>query len=259
MLQDVRTALGVLRSLRIYYGHPARARAMNTLYSQFIAPGDLVFDVGAHVGDRVAAFRRLGARVVAVEPQPPLQRTLKMLFARDRRVVLVPSAVGRAPGTAEMKINVDNPTISTLSQEFIAASRTADGWQGETWARSLEVPVTTLDALIAAHGMPAFIKLDVEGFEAEALGGLSQAVPALSFEFTTIQRAVALACIERCAALGYTQFNAALGESQSLGEWRTAQALAEWLVALPHAANSGDIYACAAGSSASSSQARNSV
>ncbi len=239
----LRTALGVVRSLRIYYGRPARARAMDRLYAQFIAPGDLVFDVGAHVGDRTAAFRRLGARVVAVEPQPALCRTLKLLFGRDDQVVLVSAAVGGETGTARMRINVDNPTISTLSEDFIASSRDAAGWQGESWPRSLEVPVMTLDALIAAHGTPAFVKLDIEGFEAEALTGLSRAVPALSFEFTTIQRGVALACIERCGALGYTRFNAALGESQAMGDWRDARAMAAWLASLPHAENSGDIYA----------------
>ncbi len=71
-----------------------------------------------------------------------------------------------------------------------------------------------------------FIKLDIEGFEAEALAALSRPVAALSFEFTTIQRAVALACLERCVALGYARFNAALGESQMLGGWRSATALA---------------------------------
>jgi FkbM family methyltransferase len=239
----LRTALGIVRSLRIYYGHPARARAMDRLYTQFIAPGDLVFDIGAHVGDRVAAFRRLGARVVAVEPQPALHRTLRLLFGRDDQVAIVASAIGSASGTAPMRINPGNPTLSTLSEDFIAASRGAAGWQGESWPHAVEVPVTTLDALIATHGRPAFAKLDIEGFEAEALRGLSQAVPALSFEFTTIQRAVALACIERCRVLGYTQFNAALGESQALGAWRSAEAIADWLGSLPHAANSGDIYA----------------
>ncbi|MBV8186151.1 MAG: FkbM family methyltransferase [Alphaproteobacteria bacterium] len=239
----LRTAIGVLRSLRIYYGHPVRARAMGELYAQFIAPGDLVFDVGAHVGDRVRAFRRLGARVVAVEPQPALHRTLKILFGRDGEVTLVRSAIGRAAGTAEMRLNLDNPTISTLSTDFIDAGRDAIGWRGESWPASVEVPVTTLDALIAAHGKPAFIKLDVEGFELEALGGLSQPVPALSFEFTTIQRTVALACVERCIALGYTQFNVALGESQALGAWRTATPMKDWLVAVADSANSGDVYA----------------
>lgn len=45
-------------------------------------------------------FRRLGARVVALEPQPALFRTLTVLFGRDDAVTLVPSAVGRAAGTA---------------------------------------------------------------------------------------------------------------------------------------------------------------
>ena len=87
----------------------------------------------------------------------------------------------------------------------------------------------------------------MEGFEAEALSGLSQAVRALSFEFTTIQPDVALSCIEQCAAMGYVRFNAALGESQAMvGEWVDAKEIAHWLSALPHAANSGDIYAVAA-------------
>jgi FkbM family methyltransferase len=216
---------------------------MDALYAKFIRPDDLVFDIGAHVGDRIRAFRRLGARVVAVEPQPALFRTLTVLFGRDDRVTLVPSAVGRVSGTATMMINLDNPTTSTLSRDFIEASRGAAGWEAQAWPQSLPVPVTTLDELIGKHGVPSFIKLDVEGFEAEALGGLSHRIPALSFEFTTIQRAVGLASLERCTALGYTRFCAALGESQRLGEWLGAADVAHWLTTLPHAANSGDIYA----------------
>ena len=60
MLQGLRTARGILRSLGIYYGAHGHSAAKRRLYRQFIQPGDLVFDVGAHVGDRVASFRRLG-------------------------------------------------------------------------------------------------------------------------------------------------------------------------------------------------------
>ena len=58
------------RSLDVYYGDPARDAAMDALYARFVRAGDLAFDIGAHVGDRIGSFRRLGARVVALEPQP---------------------------------------------------------------------------------------------------------------------------------------------------------------------------------------------
>src|SRR5262245_30786260 len=110
MLQSIRTARGVMRSLSVYYGHRKRTTAMDLLYRQFIRPGDLAFDIGAHVGDRVAAFRRLGAQVVAAEPQPALVRTLKLLYGRDKNVIIVPRAVGREAGPIPMMVNAANPT-----------------------------------------------------------------------------------------------------------------------------------------------------
>ena len=245
MLDALRTVRGILRSLRIYYGNRRHGPAMDRLYAQFVRPGDLIFDIGAHVGDRIAAFRRLGACVIAVEPQPALVKTLRLFYGRDPNVVIEATAIGREIGEVELSLNIDNPTVSTASTDFIAATAGAPGWQGQSWGRRLRVPLTTIDALIARHGVPAFIKIDVEGFEAEALAGLTQPVAALSFEFTTIQRDVAHACIERCGVLGYARFNAVLGESQQFahGEWIDAGALLHWLDALPPEANSGDVYA----------------
>jgi len=245
MWDKLRAARGVVRSLRIYYGDRQRRAAMQGLYAQFARAGDLVFDIGAHVGDRVTAFRRLGARVVAVEPQPALVTALRLIHGRDRAVVIEAVAVGRTAGTIPLRLNLDNPTVSTASAEFIAAADGAPGWQGQAWTSTVDVAMTTFDALIARHGRPAFAKIDVEGFEAEVLLGLSQPIPALSFEFTTIQREVALACLERCQALGFLRYNAALGESQALvhGDWVGAEEIRRWLLALPVEANSGDIYA----------------
>ncbi len=217
---------------------------MDRLYARFVRPGDLVFDIGAHVGDRVASFRRLGARVVAAEPQPAAAKVLKLLYGRNRDVAIEAVAVGRAAGTIGLMINPDNPTVSTASNEMVTAARGAPGWETQRWSQAIRVPVTTLDLLMARHGVPTFIKIDVEGFEYEALLGLSRTVNAMSFEFTTIQRDVALACVERCVALGFEHFNAALGESQTLvhSDWVASADIAAWIAALPHSANSGDIY-----------------
>jgi FkbM family methyltransferase len=245
MLATLRTTRGVLRSLGIYRGWQgySRSRAMQALYRRFVKRGDLVFDIGAHAGDRVAAFRRIGAKVVAVEPQPAFANMLGMFHARDSNVVVERKAIGRHAGDVRLMINTDNPTVSTASNAFIHAAKDAPGWQDQHWDKSIRVPMTTLDALIEEHGMPAFIKIDVEGFEEEVLMGLTQPVAALSFEFTTIQRGVARACVTRCVALGLTQFNAAIGESQEIGDWRSAEAIGRWLDELPHEANSGDVYA----------------
>ena len=235
---------GVWRSLRVYHGAEAPRVAMDALYARFIKPSDLAFDIGAHVGDRVSSFRRLGARVVALEPQPLLQRALHLIHGRDPAVILVPVAVAAERGLSTLHVNTRNPTVSTLSSAFLVEADGAEGWQGQSWDTTLTVPVVTLDRLIATFGPPAFIKIDIEGYEDEALRGLTQPVPALSFEFTTIARDVAQRCLEMLMSLGDYRFDVALGESQTLtfGRWITAAEMSKYLELLPHAANSGDVY-----------------
>lgn len=241
---------GIFRSFRIYRRDPARAAAMDRLYARYLRSGDLAFDIGAHVGDRIASFRRLGARVVAVEPQPLCQRALRLLHGRDHAVRLVPAAVGASVRRITLHVNRANPTVSTASTDFIAASATAVGWEGQVWDHRIEVPVVTLDALVAEHGLPQFVKIDVEGHEPAVLHGLGHRLPALSFEFTTMQRRLAFDCLARLAQLGDYRYDAALGESQQLvfGTPVGAARLRSWLSALPDDANSGDVYATLAAS-----------
>jgi FkbM family methyltransferase len=236
---------GVFRSLRLYYGPEAPKARMDALYVRFMAPDDIVFDIGAHVGDRISSFRRIGARVIALEPQPLLQRALHHIHGRDPGVILVPAAVGSENREATMRINSRNPTVSTLSDAFIVEAFGAEGWQDQIWDQVISVPVVTLDRLIAKFGPPVFIKIDVEGAEDDVLLGLSQSVAALSFEFTTIARDVALRCLDRLTVLGPYGFDVVLGESQTpvFYRWITAAEMAHYIRNLPHTANSGDVYA----------------
>lgn len=234
---------GVARSLMIYRFDRRHGAGLRRLYRPFVRRGDLVFDVGAHVGDRVAAFRALGARVVAVEPQARLARTLRLLHGRDRGVTVVAAALGPEAGAATLRVNAANPTVSTLSEAFVAAAADAPGWEAQRWDAEEAVTVETLDRLIARHGQPAFVKIDVEGFEADVLAGLSAPPRALSFEVVTAARTAGAAALTRARALGYRAFRLSLGESHRwASDWLGGDAMAGALARLPDAANSGDVY-----------------
>lgn len=236
---------GLLRSLAIYHGIPWRAGQLRRFYAPVVPAGGLAFDVGAHAGNRVRAFRALGARVVAVEPQPDFVALLSRWFARDAGVTVLPVALGREAGQAQLLASEATPTVSTLSADWARRTGATASFQGVRWSPGPVVPVTTLDALIAQHGRPDFIKIDVEGFELEVLMGLSQPVPALSFEFLAAVHDLALGCIDRLETLGRYRYQWSLGEQLRLQPDTPldAEAMRAWLGALPDDTLCGDILA----------------
>ena len=237
---------GVLRSFRLYYGDPRQKRRMAAFYRKFIRPGDLCFDVGAHLGSRVGAWVQMGARVVAVEPQPAFARLLRRMHGRQPRVTVVEAALGPESGEQVLMISSREPTVSTLSAAWATRMpRIRPSFARTSWDRRVVVPVTTLDALIAEHGVPAFCKIDVEGYDLAVLQGLSQPLAALSFEYIPPAWDLAIACMDRLTQLGPYTFNWSAGESMelALSGWVSAAELGERLQALPADSFPGDVYA----------------
>lgn len=235
---------GVLRSLAIYYA-PGRVRRLRRFYAQLIQPGDLCFDVGAHVGNRVAAWQRLGARVVAIEPQAHLMGWLRRFYGRSPDVVLVQTAVGATPGMATLRYDPRNPTVSTLSDDWIAAMSRDPSFGSVRWQAAEAVQLMTLDELIVRHGRPILCKIDVEGYEAEVLQGLSEALPLISFEYIPAAIDVARACLARLDELGAYEFNWFSGESHrwTSPKWLPPVRMAAQLDKLAVGRASGDVFA----------------
>lgn len=250
-------ALGLARSLAVYHGPVWRRRRLARFYGQFLSPGDLAFDVGAHVGNRVSVFRRLGARVVAVEPQPHLLRVLRLLYGRDPRVQLESCGVGAESGTATLHLSSRTPTVSSFADTWIDTVADDPGFAAVRWDATLPVPVVTLDELIERRGEPQFCKIDVEGYEHEVLRGLSRPLRALSFEYVPIAAERAVACVERLTELGDYRFRRSRAETHSWFDpvWLDAPTMINRLRTLPDA-RSGDVYARQVGDRPATSSVR---
>jgi FkbM family methyltransferase len=158
--------------------------------------------------------------VVAVEPQDSCMKLLKAEFGGNPKVRLVRKAVGAREGSAEIMVSNAN-TLSSLSSEWVDAVRNSGRFSDYSWHRKERVEVTTLDSLIRTFGIPTFIKIDVEGYEFQALSGLSFPVRAISFEFVPEYLEGAFKCIDRLLSIGSFKFNYSIGESMKmvLDEW----------------------------------------
>jgi FkbM family methyltransferase len=229
----------------MYYGIPLRNRALARFYAQFVRPGDLCFDIGAHVGNRLWAFSKLGARVVALEPHPDCMRLLDRWYGRHVHVELVELAVGAESGTRTLFISERTPTVSTISTDWIAAVKATPGFTRIRWDRTIPVRVVTLDELIGCYGPPVFCKIDVEGAEFDVLGGLSYPLKALSFEYIPATVDVAVACVERLGELGRYEYNWSPSELHRLRSsvWLGPGQMADLLRRMPVAGWPGDVYA----------------
>lgn len=181
---------------------PLVRKRMRCLYPQFISPGDLVFDVGAHTGDMAMIFLELGARVVCIEPQPSSVAELKRKFGNNPDVRIVDKGVGEHGGTLPLSVCSSAPSLSTFSAKWKTGR-----FSGRKWDQAIEVPVTTLESLVEQFGRPAFCKLDVEGFELQALRGLHSKIRHLSFEFTKEFLGDARLCASHLSSLGKASFN----------------------------------------------------
>ena len=236
--------LGLARSLLMYYAIPGRAAGWRRLYRQFVSPGDLCFDVGAHVGNRTAALLAIGARVVAVEPQPLMANTLRRLYGSNSRFTLVEKAVGGQAGEAEMLTSTSTPTVSTLSMEWTKQMKQTASFSNVRWDKKTKVEAATLDELINGFGMPVFCKLDIEGFELDALKGLSHPIRTISFEYLPGAKDRSQACLDRLTELGDYQFTLIKGEYPrfAIQGWISAGEMKNILMEIPLNWRAGEVY-----------------
>jgi FkbM family methyltransferase len=166
-----------------------------TFYESFICRGDLCFDVGANIGNRTGVFLKIGAKVVAVEPQKSCYRFLKYKYGK--KIDIVTKGLGESNCIKNFHIAHTN-TLSSFSDEWINRVKISNRFKEEQWNKVVEIEMTTLDELIKKYGAPKFIKIDVEGYELNVLKGLTRAIDMISFEYAVPEQVdKTIKCIEQ--------------------------------------------------------------
>jgi len=226
-------------------------RKLLRFYSQFVSKDDLCFDIGANIGSRTGAFLKIGATVVAVEPQDICMQKLLSKYRSNNKVFLVHKALGAKEGNGDLILSSSH-TVSSMSKEWIDCVKDSDMFFTSTsafhWDKTVSVPITTLDKLIEKYGKPTFCKIDVEGFEYQVIKGLSKPIEMISFEFTPTTEFISLAIksIKYLSTIGKVKFNYSYGESMTFAssKWVDAGKICNILLSIPRkTAFSGDIYA----------------
>ena len=164
---------------------------------------DLIFDVGANIGDMTNIFKNNAKKVVAFEPNPQLSNQLRYRFNMDN-VVIDPRGISDDIGIKNFNISAAH-TISTLSDDWVTNSRFSDL---NAWDLVLEIETITLDKAIDEYGVPDYIKIDIEGYEYEVLTSFTKLLnhTIISFEWAEEQKSKLIEIINHLHHLGYNKF-----------------------------------------------------
>lgn len=158
----------------------------------------LIYDVGAHTGEDTAHYLSLGHRVVAVEADPDLADSLRARFVTeiaDRRLAVLGVAVAETPGRA---------TFYRVPTQL--------GWNSFDRAQAerggpvvaVEVECRAFADILTEHGVPHYLKVDIEGFDHLCVMALAYNTAPAFVSFESGEQTEAM--LTHLVALGYRRF-----------------------------------------------------
>jgi FkbM family methyltransferase len=168
---------------------------------------DLIYDVGLHTGQDTAFYLAKGFRVVAIEAHPELAESARHRFAAelaDGRLKILECAVGPREGPLTFYVNERTSVWGTTSRAFV--ERNAQRGAPST---AITVQARPLHDILEEHGIPYYLKIDVEGADIhclESLHRIPERPPYLSFECSHTDFEQLVSEMSHVWLLGYRRF-----------------------------------------------------
>lgn len=138
---------------------------------------DTIVDIGANRGQFALAARRWSpqSKVISFEPLPQPAELFRRIFSDDSLVTLHEAAIGPSSQLCKMHVSERDDSSSLLPISALQATI----FPGTAEAGTIEVRVAPLDNFVTSSQLigRALLKLDVQGFEFEALAGCQSLLP----------------------------------------------------------------------------------
>jgi FkbM family methyltransferase len=168
-----------------YWFHGRRREAASMrLFGRLIGPGDVVLDVGGHIGYVALYFAALvgpTGRVFTFEPGENNLPYVRANTGAKHNITVVPKALGSARERRAFYLEALTGQNNSFLRDFerFHENRASAGL-ADVDVREVAVDVVTLDAFVAEQRVaPSFVKIDVEGFEGEVLAGARDTLAAV--------------------------------------------------------------------------------
>ena len=178
-----------------------------------VAPGDVVWDVGANVGlfSFPAAVRATSTgSVLAIEADIWLAGLLRRSADRTQRVSARGATVEVVPLAVSDKIGLGSFWIAKRSRSTNHLEGFGSSQTGGERAR-ISVPTMTLDQIALGRPLPTVLKIDVEGAEVQVLRGATAVLASLPKIIIEVAKENIASVDSILSPLGYKYVNAETG------------------------------------------------
>jgi FkbM family methyltransferase len=131
----------------------------------------LIYDVGGHMGEDTDFYLRKGFKVVAIEANPVLAERLKDRFKTnlsDGSLVLIDAAIAENTGEVDFYVNQSLSVWGTIRPAWAERNAAVEG----SLSKLIKVKATSFPEVLSKHGVPYYLKIDIEGADLLCLEGL---------------------------------------------------------------------------------------